>query len=222
VLTHVPFVVKPPRGVPVRPRMSEALVELVDFPATVFDLAGIQPGYTHFGRSLLPVLAGSEEHRDAVFCEGGLLEGEDHCQEGGTKPAVENNYWPRVSLLWELHVAHSKAVMCRIRHYKYVRRLYEADEFYDLRNDPCETTNLREHPMMARHRERRSRFSWKTVTLSHSTKTAAGEYDRTTPATHRCRASHRKRAGHRLGKKVNCINTPLSSAMTGPFFDELS
>ncbi len=154
VLTRVPFVVKPPRGVAVRPRVSEALVELVDFPATVFDLTGIQPGYTHFGRSLLPVLAGQEEHRDAVFCEGGRLEGEDHCREGDAKPPAENHYWPRVGLQWDSHVAHSKAVMCRTRHYKYVRRLYEPDEFYDLRNDPGETTNLREHPELARHKER--------------------------------------------------------------------
>ena len=48
--------IKPPATVPVKPRVSNALVELVDFPATVFELTGIDPGYTHFGRSLLPVL----------------------------------------------------------------------------------------------------------------------------------------------------------------------
>ncbi len=37
------------------------------------------PGHTHFARSLLPVLAGeTEEHRDAVVCEGGRLHGETH------------------------------------------------------------------------------------------------------------------------------------------------
>src|SRR5690606_23939149 len=57
-LARVPFIIKPPASVPVAPRVSEALVELVDFPATVYDLAGIEPGYWHFGRSLMPVLAG--------------------------------------------------------------------------------------------------------------------------------------------------------------------
>ena len=81
-LTRVPFVVKPPRSVPVRPRVCDALVELVDFPATVEALAGITPRHTHFGRSLLPLVAGTAgEHRDAVFCEGGRLRGERHCME---------------------------------------------------------------------------------------------------------------------------------------------
>jgi arylsulfatase A-like enzyme len=162
VLTRVPFVIKPPRGIAVQPRVSEALVELVDFPATVFDLTGIDPHYTHFGRSLLPVLAGREEHRDAVFCEGGRLAGEDHCREGDTKPAETNHYWPRVGLQWESPVAHAKAVMCRTRHYKYVRRISEPDEFYDLRSDPGETTNLHEHPELARHKERLLDFFMET------------------------------------------------------------
>jgi arylsulfatase A-like enzyme len=160
VLTRVPFVVKPPRGVPVKPRVSEALVELVDFPATVFALTGIQPGYTHFGRSLLPVLAGREEHRDAVFCEGGRCEGEEHCMEATRTPL--EHYWPRISLERESHVAHSKAVMCRTRDYKYVRRLYEPDEFYDLRNDPGETRNLPDHPELTRHKERLLTFFLET------------------------------------------------------------
>ena len=161
-LTRVPLIIKPPRGVPVQPRVSEALVELVDFPATVFELTGIQPGYTHFGRSLLPVLAGREEHRDAVFCEGGRCEGEDHCREGDAKPPTTNHYWPRVSLQWESHVAHSKAVMCRTRDYKYVRRLYEPDEFYDLRNDPGETRSCLTHPELARHKDRLLTFFMET------------------------------------------------------------
>jgi len=161
-LTRVPFIIKPPRGVPVRPRVSEALVELVDFPATVFELIGITPGYTHFGRSLLPVLAGQEEHRDAVFGEGGRLAGEDHCREGAAKPPVDYLYWPRISLQWGSHVAHTKAVMCRTRHYKYVRRLYEPDEFYDLRADPGETQSRLDHPELAWHKERLLTFFLET------------------------------------------------------------
>ena len=34
-----------------------------------------------------------------------------------------------------------KATMCRTGDYKYIRRLYEEDEFYDLRLDPKETQN---------------------------------------------------------------------------------
>jgi arylsulfatase A-like enzyme len=149
-LSHVPFLIKPPAWVPVQPRVSEALVELIDFPATVEALTGIEPQHTHFGRSLLPVLAGeTDEHRDAVFCEGGRLHGEAHCMEMESTQYQDPGptegrtlYWPR--LVWQRQEGpeHTKAVMCRTRDWKYVRRLYESDELYDLRADPGEEHNL--------------------------------------------------------------------------------
>ena len=151
-LTRVPFLIKPPAWVPVRPRVSDALVELIDFPATVEALTGIEPGHTHFGRSLLPVLAGeTDEHRDAVFCEGGRLHGERHCMElESTSSQVPSGlYWPRVNLQTSEGPEHTKAVMCRIRDWKYVRRLYESDELYDLRADPSELHNRIEDPSLA-------------------------------------------------------------------------
>ena len=151
-LTRVPFIVKPPASVPIRPRVSEALVELIDFPATVEALTGLQPGHTHFGRSLLPLLAGeTDEHRDAVFCEGGRLHGETHCMElESTDSQVPTGlYWPRVNLQTSEGPEHTKAVMGRTRDYKYVRRLYEQDELYDLRADPGELHNRIDDPSLA-------------------------------------------------------------------------
>jgi len=151
-LTRVPFLIKPPTGVMVQPRVSTALVELVDFPATVFDLLGLEPGYTHFGRSLLPVIAGqTDEHRDAVFCEGGRLRDEAHCRESQSISHVDPSglYWPRVHLQHSAGPEHSKAVMCRTRDWKYVRRLYESDELYDLRSDPQERHNRIHDPGLA-------------------------------------------------------------------------
>ncbi|MBM3189045.1 MAG: arylsulfatase [Chloroflexi bacterium] len=151
-LTRVPFVVKPPAGVPVRPRVSEALVELVDFPATVEALTGIAPRHTHFGRSLLPILAGErDELRDAVFCEGGRLHGERHCMEleSESSQVPTGLYWPRVNLQTSEGPEHTKAVMCRTREFKYVRRLYEQDELYDLRTDPGELHNRIDDPALA-------------------------------------------------------------------------
>jgi arylsulfatase A-like enzyme len=141
-LTRVPFLIKPPAEVSAEPRVSEALVELVDFPATVFDLCGIEPGYTHFGRSLLPLVAGeTDEHRDAVFCEGGRLHGEQQAMELESRQTPDGLYWPRVGLQSSEGPEHTKATMCRTREYKYVRRLYEEDELYDLAEDPGELTN---------------------------------------------------------------------------------
>lgn len=127
------------------------MVELSDFPATVFDLANIKFDYTQFGRSLLPVISGNtDEHRNAVFCEGGRLEEEEHCKEPGFGPEDSHkHYWPRASLQMESHIAHSKAVMCRTKKYKYVRRLYEPDEFYNLLEDPGETINRINDPSLA-------------------------------------------------------------------------
>jgi len=143
-LVRVPLVVKPPASVPVVPRVCDALVELVDVQATVLALADIEPGYSHFGRSLLPVVAGeTEDHRDAVFAEGGRLHGETHCMEleSAASHDPESPYWPRVGLYPSEGPEHTKAVSCRTREYKYVRRLYESDEFYDLRSDPDELSN---------------------------------------------------------------------------------
>ena len=154
-LARVPFVIKPPKDVPVAPRVSEALVELVDFPATVYDLAGIEPGYWHFGRSLLPVLAGeTDAHRDAIFCEGGRLQGEEQAMEIESVRAMADPsvslYWPRIKhQVTDEHPWHTKATMCRTRDHKYIRRLYEQDELYDLRTDPHETRNLINDPAYA-------------------------------------------------------------------------
>lgn len=168
-LTRVPLVIKPPSWIPVKPRISDAMVELVDFSATVEAMAGITPGHTHFGRSLLPVLAGeTDEHRDAVFCEGGRLHGERQCMElessSSQRPAGQ--YWPRVNLQSSEGPEHTKAVMCRTRDYKYVRRLYEKDELYDLRADPRGLHNRIDDPalagVLAAHKERLLTFYQET------------------------------------------------------------
>jgi arylsulfatase A-like enzyme len=154
-LARVPFVIKPPKATPVQPRVSEALVELVDFPATVYALTGIAPGYWHFGRSLLPVIAGdTDEHRDAVFCEGGRLVGEEAAMEKTSLERLADPtsslYWPRLRLqLSDEQPWHTKAAMCRTRDFKYIRRQREPDELYDLRRDPQECRNLSADPAYA-------------------------------------------------------------------------
>lgn len=142
-LTRVPLVFKPPTSRRARPRVCDELVELIDIAATVFDLCGIEPGHDHFGRSLLPLLEQNPDvpHRDAVFCEGGRRVGESHCMEGReTDPA--SLYWPRSTLQQDDTLPyHGKAIMCRTREFKLISRLYEEDEFYDLRTDPGDQQN---------------------------------------------------------------------------------
>jgi arylsulfatase A-like enzyme len=142
-LTHIPLIIKPPKNIPIKPGVRDALVELVDFPATVYDLIGLEPGYTHFGSSLLPLVAGSgHEHREAVFCEGGRLHGEIQAMEPMPEERVEDwLYYPRVHLQHSEGPEHTKAVMCRTKKYKYVYRLYEMHELYDLEFDMREMEN---------------------------------------------------------------------------------
>lgn len=144
VLVKVPLIIKPPKYIDIKPGICDGLVELIDFPATVEDMLDIEPEHTHFGKSLLSLISGEEtEHRDAVFCEGGRLKGEKHCME---LEMAENTvdtglYWPRVSLQNKEGDEHTKAVMCRTKDYKYVKRLYEKDELYDMTSDSQELIN---------------------------------------------------------------------------------
>jgi arylsulfatase A-like enzyme len=151
-LTNVPFIVKPPLKTAIKPGVRDALVELVDFRATVDDLIDFKPDYTHFGRSLLPIIAGeTTEHRAAVFCEGGRLQDEFHAMEleSSSHQSPQGLYWPRVGMQSTAGPEHSKAVMCRTQTHKYVRRLYEKDELYDLIDDPQELNNLIGDPAYA-------------------------------------------------------------------------
>jgi arylsulfatase A-like enzyme len=142
-LTRVPFILKPPQGVPVQPRVSQTLIELVDFPATVFDLTGIEPGYSHFVKSLLPLLTEEVEHRQAAFCRGGRLRGEGQAVEKESQQRRGQLYWPRVGFqAVDEPPYHSKAAMCRTDEFIYVRRLSERDDLYDLREDPGELHNV--------------------------------------------------------------------------------
>ncbi len=151
-LTNVPMLVKPPKGHPVKPGVSDALVELVDFSATVFDITGIDPGYTSFGKSLMPIIAGDQaEHRDAVFCEGGRLKGETQATEIGSLDLDDhpekNLYWPRLSQqIAEDDFCHTKSAMCRTHDFKYIKRQHESDELYDLSEDPQELFNVVDDP----------------------------------------------------------------------------
>ncbi len=146
-LARVPLVLKLPSWVPRRTDSPpvDALVELVDVYATVAGLADLTLPHNQFGRSLVPLYTGEASSlRDAVFSEGGALPGEPHTHEPQQPP--ERVYWPRVSLQNERPELHGKAVMVRTDRWKYVMRLLERDELYDLHRDPDELHNLVDDP----------------------------------------------------------------------------
>ena len=135
------------------PGIRDQLVELIDFTATAYEFACFEPDYDHFGRSLTPLLASTtDEHRDAVFCEGGRRFGEEQAKEKESlaydDPSVL--YWPRAQMQRSENGSHSKATMCRTHEFKYVRRLYETDELYDLKNDPGRAAQPYRRPRLRR------------------------------------------------------------------------
>lgn len=147
-LTNVPLIVKPAKGVECKPRVTPALVELNDLCATLSDMCDIDLGYVQYGTSLLPVLAGDDTGKDAVFSEGG--------RGFGDRPAMElghddphDRYWPRISTQHEEGPNHTRATMIRMGNLKYTMRLYERDTLYDLELDPREQVNRIDDPAYA-------------------------------------------------------------------------
>ncbi len=129
-VSNVPLIIKAPKNVKIQPRISNSLVELCDLSATVAKIAGFDLSYHQFGKSLLHLLSKEEEHKDAVFCEGGRVHGEKMAMELGHGP--QSRYWPRLSTQAMEDAQHTKAIMMRFDHFKYIYRLYEKYEFYDL------------------------------------------------------------------------------------------
>ncbi len=132
-LTNVPFIIKPPKNIPVDKGINDNLAELTDLCATVYDLAGIDCKRQSFSKSLLPTLKSkSTAHKEFVFSEGGRLLGESNCSESNLFINENGLYAPRLLLQMKEDGTHTKAAMIRSAEYKYVLRLYEKDEFYVL------------------------------------------------------------------------------------------
>lgn len=133
-ITNVPFIVKLPEGFQVDKGINRSLVELTDLTALCHDIAGEKINRVQFGKSPMGTIRDkSKPHRDFVVCEGGRLIGEEHCMEYREKGFDPKNlYSPRMLLQKREDGTHTKAVMIRDEHYKYVKRLYEKDELYDL------------------------------------------------------------------------------------------
>jgi len=126
-IVDVPLLVQMPGAAP---RRTSALTTLVDVPATILDLAGVDPPGNLAGRSLAPVLRGeTDEHRDLVI-SGWPLE----YQKGRITIAVDS--WPR-------RIAHDQPFTVTGRGLSLVVGGPGDDlELYDLGDDPGEQRNV--------------------------------------------------------------------------------
>ncbi|MEZ5378499.1 MAG: sulfatase-like hydrolase/transferase [Acidimicrobiales bacterium] len=135
-LARDPFVIAGPSVAP--GVVVDQMVEMVDLVPTVHELAGIEADYTHFGRSLVPLLDGSDApHREFAFTEGGFLVAEEPLLE---RPAYPYDLKGRAQ--HDRPDAVGKAVAIRSKDWTYVWRLHEPPELYDRHADPEELHNL--------------------------------------------------------------------------------
>ncbi len=136
-LARDPLVIAGP-GVPAG-RVVGDMVELIDIVPTVYELAGVEPDYTHFGRSLLPVLDDPRHgHREFAVTEGGFsVEEVARAGDGGAFP-----YSLKQQVQREFPECLGRVVAIRSQDWTYVWRRHEPPELYDRHADPDELHNL--------------------------------------------------------------------------------
>ena len=130
---------------------SEALVELLDIPATLLDLAGLPiPDYVQ-GKSLLPILTGAappDHHRDFVRCEyfDAINPASIH-RESGPLGHIQAPDKKRLTPDELPDGVGAFATMYRTDRYKLsVYHGHNLGELYDLDEDPWEFNNLWDDP----------------------------------------------------------------------------
>ena len=139
-LLHDPLIVAAPGGR--EGNIASAFVELVDLLPTVCELADIEVQHTHFGKSFSELLRdGQAPHRDAAFSEGGFLTSEEPLFERAGFP-----YDLKAAIQHDEPISVGKVATIRTEDWTFCRRLYEADELYDRREDPRELANLAGRP----------------------------------------------------------------------------
>ena len=104
-------------------------MELVDFPATVYDLAGIEVEHWQFGCSVAPMFDARAAHRDAVFCEGGRLRA--NARRLNTRVALGETpalLADSAAVGRDGRASAQQGDHGRTEDFKYIRRLYGEDE----------------------------------------------------------------------------------------------
>jgi arylsulfatase A-like enzyme len=145
-LSRVPLAIRVP-GLDAQP-LTNAMAETIDLTPTILELAGVELKHDQFGRSLLPLLRGeTSEHRAAVFAEGGHGPHETQSLEmKQDRPGEDFVYYQKARIQTDNPAAVCKSAMVRTHEWKYISRLEDTDELYDMENDPDELHNLIDRP----------------------------------------------------------------------------
>ncbi len=142
-LLHNPLVIASPDAA--EGAVADSFAELIDIVPTLLEMAQLEADYSHFGKSLVPLLGdASLVHRDAAFSEGGFGKNEKHLLEQPDYP-----YDLKGALQNEEPLTNGRVLTIRTDRFTYCHRLYEADELYDRTQDPGECQNLAGDPKHA-------------------------------------------------------------------------
>ena len=157
--TKTPLIVRWPGRVKPGSVDREHFVSGIDLMPTIIDALGLDPVKGVDGRSFVPVLEGGKQPgRDKVFTFITSTAGRNHFPMRSVRNAAYSyifNAWsdgktefrnePMSGLTWKAMVAAgAKDPRIAARCEFYLHRVPE--EFYDLRSDPCELTNLISDP----------------------------------------------------------------------------
>ena len=144
-LTNIPLIVKIP-GINPNKSINTELIQSIDIFPTILELARIKTPYTHFGKSIIPLLKGKTDiHRDAVFAEGGYNLREPQCFEdpvSNPNRAIIGIYYDKIDISIKFPSTASRTTMIRTKKWKLIIRNEAKEELYDLMNDPQELYNL--------------------------------------------------------------------------------
>ena len=144
-LIKVPLVMKIP-GITPKKHLYDDLVQTIDLFPTILKIANIETPYTHFGKSLLPLINEKTSNlRNEVYAEGGYNLREPQCFETlipSPDVPLAGIYYDKTNLQKEKPDLVSRSVMIRTKLWKLVIRDKGKEELYDLASDPDELNNL--------------------------------------------------------------------------------
>lgn len=150
-LLKVPLLIKLPNSTP-KGKIYSEFTQSIDIFPTILELARIKTPYTHFGKSLIPLLIGTKDKiRNEVFAEGGYDSREPQCFE---KSVVSENiplmgiYYDKTQIPQKYPNSVCRSAMIRTKKWKVVIRSAEdaVEELYNLEDDPQELDNLIDNP----------------------------------------------------------------------------
>ncbi|MBD3230780.1 MAG: sulfatase-like hydrolase/transferase [Candidatus Lokiarchaeota archaeon] len=144
-LVNIPLIVKLP-NIKQKKHINHELIQSIDIFPTIMEIARIKTPYTHFGKSIIPLLKGEKQkHREMVFAEGGYNLREPQSFEppvSSQTMALMGIYYDKTNIPQDIPSTVARSVMIRTKNHKLILRAAGKEELYDLRNDPNELQNL--------------------------------------------------------------------------------